>query len=52
MNTEKLNKSCSCMEQHNLINKTLNFSLRDCWGCQVCGLDSWCGTDGCPLDPQ
>ena len=22
------------------------------WGCEVCGLDEWCGTDGCPLDPQ
>lgn len=21
------------------------------WGCSVCGLESWCGTDGCPLDP-
>ena len=22
------------------------------YGCSVCGEDSWCGTDGCPLDPQ
>lgn len=22
------------------------------WGCSVCGEDSWCGSDGCPLDPQ
>jgi len=21
-------------------------------GCSVCGMDEWCGTDGCPLDPQ
>jgi len=20
--------------------------------CSVCGMDEWCGTDGCPLDPQ
>jgi hypothetical protein len=20
--------------------------------CAVCGEDSWCGSDGCPLDPQ
>lgn len=20
--------------------------------CHVCGMDEWCGTDGCPLDPQ
>jgi hypothetical protein len=18
----------------------------------VCGMDQWCGTDGCPMDPQ
>lgn len=22
------------------------------WGCSVCGEETWCGTDGCPLDPQ
>ncbi len=22
------------------------------WGCSVCGEESWCGSDGCPLDPQ
>lgn len=22
------------------------------YGCSVCGEDQWCGTDGCPLDPQ
>ena len=21
-------------------------------GCPVCGEDEWCGTDGCPMDPQ
>lgn len=20
--------------------------------CPVCGMDDWCGTDGCPMDPQ
>lgn len=20
--------------------------------CEVCGEDTWCGSDGCPLDPQ
>jgi len=20
--------------------------------CSVCGMDEWCGSDGCPLDPQ
>ncbi len=20
--------------------------------CPVCGEDDWCGTDGCPMDPQ
>lgn len=22
------------------------------YGCPVCGMDEWCGTDGCPRDPQ
>lgn len=22
------------------------------WACPVCGMDEWCGTDGCPRDPQ
>jgi hypothetical protein len=22
------------------------------YGCPVCGEDEWCGTDGCPMDPQ
>jgi hypothetical protein len=22
------------------------------YGCSVCGMDEWCGTDGCPKDPQ
>jgi hypothetical protein len=22
------------------------------YGCPVCGMDEWCGTDGCPMDPQ
>lgn len=21
-------------------------------GCPVCGMEEWCGTDGCPMDPQ
>jgi hypothetical protein len=20
--------------------------------CPICGMDEWCGTDGCPMDPQ
>jgi hypothetical protein len=20
--------------------------------CPVCGMDEWCGTDGCPMDPK
>jgi hypothetical protein len=20
--------------------------------CSICGMDEWCGTDGCPMDPQ
>ncbi len=31
------------------------FENKDCnkhYGCSVCGGDNWCGTDGCPLDPQ
>jgi hypothetical protein len=20
--------------------------------CSVCGMNEWCGTDGCPMDPQ
>ncbi len=20
--------------------------------CSICGMGDWCGTDGCPLDPQ
>ena len=22
------------------------------YGCSVCAMDEWCGTDGCPKDPQ
>jgi len=22
------------------------------YDCPVCGMDDWCGTDGCPMDPQ
>lgn len=21
------------------------------WSCSVCGMDEWCGTEGCPGDP-
>ena len=28
-------------------------TISDEWnGCPVCGMDEWCGTDGCPMDPQ
>jgi hypothetical protein len=33
-----------------LMEKGLKIELRN--GCSVCGMDEWCGTDGCPLDPQ
>ena len=33
------------------VKKSKNIQLRK-YGCYVCGLDSWCGTDGCPMDPQ
>jgi len=26
------------------------FSMRT--ECPICGEDDWCGTDGCPMDPQ
>jgi hypothetical protein len=26
------------------------FSMRR--ECPICGEDDWCGTDGCPMDPQ
>jgi len=22
------------------------------YDCPVCNMDEWCGTDGCPMDPQ
>ncbi len=30
--------------------KNINFELER--ECPICGMDEWCGTDGCPLDPQ
>jgi hypothetical protein len=36
-------------------NNLKNFEKKGCnknYGCSVCGGDNWCGTDGCPLDPQ
>ena len=33
-------------EKEPLSSKLINHS------CSVCGEDSWCGSDGCPLDPQ
>ena len=36
--------------QEPLIEKDLNIEMS--YGCSVCGMDEWCGTDGCPLDPQ
>ena len=30
--------------------KNVNFELER--ECSICGMDEWCGTDGCPLDPQ
>jgi hypothetical protein len=26
--------------------------IKDRYDCPVCGMDEWCGTDGCPMDPQ
>ena len=26
--------------------------IKASWECPVCGMDEWCGTDGCPMDPQ
>jgi hypothetical protein len=40
--------------KNNLINiikmKSANFEIEK--DCPVCGMDDWCGSDGCPLDPQ
>ena len=36
--------------QVSLLEKDLNIEMS--YGCSVCGMDEWCGTDGCPLDPQ
>ncbi len=30
--------------------KNVNFEVER--ECSICGMDEWCGTDGCPLDPQ
>lgn len=30
--------------------KNTNFEIQR--SCPVCGMDDWCGSDGCPLDPQ
>lgn len=32
--------------------KMKNSNLENERDCPVCGMDDWCGTDGCPLDPQ
>lgn len=29
-----------------------NIMIKLSWGCEVCGMEEWCGTDGCPMDPQ
>ena len=29
---------------------TINNKLKRC--CSVCGMVEWCGSDGCPMDPQ
>lgn len=26
--------------------------IKDRYDCPVCDMDEWCGTDGCPMDPQ
>ncbi len=33
------------------LNELIN-STKISRSCVVCGEDSWCGSDGCPLDPQ
>ena len=30
----------------------INENKRGWYECPVCGMDEWCGTDGCPMDPQ
>lgn len=35
-----------------LIDQAVKETVTAKWGCPVCGMDEWCGTDGCPRDPQ
>lgn len=33
-------------------NNRASYPRKGRYTCNVCGYDEWCGTDGCPLDPQ
>ena len=35
-----------------IINQAIIETRLGKWECSVCGMDEWCGTDGCPMDPQ
>jgi len=35
-----------------IINSMNNINFIVMRECSVCGMDEWCGTDGCPMDPQ
>lgn len=35
-----------------LVKRVENATKLGRWECPVCGMDEWCGTDGCPMDPQ
>lgn len=37
----------SIYDETNLVEATNNYDQ----SCSVCGMDEWCGTDGCPYAP-
>ena len=46
----KNSKSNTIMKNDLVKTLTANNKLKR--SCSVCGMDEWCGSDGCPRDPQ
>jgi hypothetical protein len=46
-------KTAEIKSEYQLIQteKNVDFNFKR-YECSVCGMDEWCGTDGCPMDPQ
>jgi hypothetical protein len=50
-NTLEITNQNDVVIENYINNHQLDFTQKK-YGCSVCGEDSWCGTDGCLLDPQ